>query len=144
MTDVDFYTLAQQTLQERFLFAARLAEKSVNAGHEVLLLVDNQEQAKILDELLWSYRADAFIPHCLLDEANKNPSCSVHISINHEIGHHHDVLICLTSQLPPTFSRFKRLLEVVIQEDQVLHYTRKHYKFLKDRGFPIKHHDMRT
>lgn len=144
MTDVYFYVLAQQTHQEQLLFACRLAEKSLNEGHEVLLLVDTQEQAKALDELLWNYREEAFIPHCLISEKNQHPNCNIHISIGSEIGHHHDVLICLATELPPTFSRFKRLLEVVIQEDEVLSYTRKHYKFLKDRGFPIKHHDMRT
>lgn len=144
MTDVDFYTLAQQTLEDRLRFACRLTEKSINAGHQVLLLVDTPEQAQQLDQLLWSFREDAFIPHCLLSESNEHPDCRVHISLGDEIGQHHDVLICLSTQLPPTFSRFKRLLEVVVQEDEVLSYTRKHYKFLQDRGFPIRHHDMRT
>lgn len=144
MTQVDFYTLAQQTREERWLFACRLVEKSINKGHEVLVLLESEEQAKMLDKRLWNYRRHAFIPHCLLSQKEQNPHCSVHLGIADDIGHHHDVLICLTKRLPSTFSRFKRLLEVVIQDDEVLNYTRKHYTFLKNRGFPIEHHDMRT
>lgn len=144
MTQVGFYILAQQTQKERFLFACKLVEKAQRLGHQVLLLVDTAQQAQELDCLLWEFRSDAFIPHCLLNEIDQHPKCQVHISTQAQIGEHHDILICLSQQLPPSISRFKRLLEIVIQADDVLHCSREHYKFLQHRGFPIQHHDMRT
>jgi len=45
--------------------------------------------------------------------------------------------------LPDFFGRFSRLIEVVVQDDAILQYTREHYRFLSNRGYAIDHQDMR-
>lgn len=143
MTQVDFYILAAQTHEERALFACRLAEKAFARGNRVLLQTDDEASARALDDLLWTFRDDAFIPHALLTAADAPADCPVSIGWHEEPGHHHDVIVNLSTQLPPFFGRFQRFISIVVQQDQVLDYTRNHYKYLKDRGYPINNHDMR-
>ncbi|MBE0484097.1 MAG: DNA polymerase III subunit chi [Bacterioplanes sp.] len=143
MTRIDFYILAEQALDQQHRFACQLAEKALLRGHSVLLQVNNEAEAQQLDQLLWTFRANAFVPHELLPDANPEQPALVSIGWDTEGGHQHDVLINLASELPPFFARFQRLIEVVVQHDVVLDYTRKHYKFLKDRGYPIHNTDMR-
>ncbi len=56
---IDFYHLASSPL-ERVL--PRICERLVEAG-ERLLLVAGEEQLGQLDELLWTYSAESFLPH---------------------------------------------------------------------------------
>jgi len=58
--------------------------------------------------------------------------------------HHHDVLINLSSPQPNFFSRFQRVLEVVIQDEAILSQTRQHYKFYKERGYQVTYRDLRV
>ena len=143
MTQADFYILAGQQRQDRWLFACRLAEQLQRKGRQVLLQVGNQEEAQELDQLLWTFRDDAFVPHACLSAEDAPLDCAVSIGWQDDPHHHHDVLIVLADELPPFFARFKRLVEVVIQEDQVLNSTREQYRFLKDRGYPLNNKDMR-
>lgn len=152
MTHVDFYILAAQSQQEQWQFACRLVEKAVLREHQVLVQVDDAAQAEAFDELLWCFRDDAFVPHALLfnkelsdKELSDKERTAAQVSIGWQTdpGHQHDLIINLSQQLPSFFSRFRRMMEVVVQQDDVLDYTRKHYRFLQDRGYPIKHTDMR-
>lgn len=143
MTQVDFYILAAQTHEERALFACRLAEKAFSRGNRILIQTDDEQSARELDDLLWSFRAESFIPHALLSADDAPSDCPVSIGWHPDPGHHHDVILNLSATLPPFFGRFQRFITVVVQQDRVLDYTRNHYRFLKDRGYPVTSYDMR-
>lgn len=152
MTQVYFYILGGQNITDQWLFACRLTQKAVRKGNNILLQVDNEQQAKELSDLLWCHHPEAFIPHSLSGSSQADPDNSPgqvcinwHTDPEHQDfpAHQHDVLINLSGKIPDFFGRFYRFIEVVVQHDDVLDYTRKHYKFLKDRGYPITHEDMR-
>jgi len=143
MTRADFYILAGQAQQDQWYFACRLIEQVRGKGHRVLCQVNNEADARQLDEYMWQFRRDAFVPHALLTASDAPVDCPVSISWQSDPGHHHDVMINLSNELPAFFSRFERLVEIVVQNDGVLDYTRQHFRFLKDRGYPVTHQDMR-
>ena len=143
MTRADFYILGGQADHDQWFFACRLVEQIQQKGHKVLLQVDNEQKARELDDMLWQFRADAFVPHALLTAKDAPVDCPVSIGWSQEPGHHHDVIINLSTELPAFFSRFERLVEIVVQKDDILAYTRQHFRFLKDRGYPVTHNDMR-
>ncbi len=151
MTDIDFYILSAQEPQQRLDFACRLIEKAYRSRCKVLVQLDNQQQAKAFDELLWSYRDNSFVPHSLIDDTDNKKSvaakpdenCSIYIAYGEQQSPYFDVLVNLAADIPSTFARYKRVLEVVIQQDDVLSTTRNHYRFYKERGYPINNIDMR-
>lgn len=141
MTNIDFYILAEQQDDERYLFACRLAEKAFNSRCQVHIHCQDQSQAQMIDKLLWEFRQSSFIPHSLLENDKQAP---VTLGYGQQLGEHFDVLINLADDVPQHFARYQRVLEVVIQQDQVLNMTREHYKFYKERGYPMSNTDMRV
>lgn len=140
MTVIDFYILGQSDQQARFHFACRLSEKAYSEGHQVYVHVENAEQAQKLDDLMWQYKAESFLPHNLVTNGEQ---AQVQIGWQDHPSHHYDVMINLSSPQPNFFSRFARVLEIVIQDEVVLEQTRKHFKFYKDRGYEVTHRDLR-
>jgi DNA polymerase-3 subunit chi len=137
MTQIDFHILQDTSVEARWLYVCRFIEKVERLGHSILVVVDTLEEAQELDDLLWSFKPESFIAHQIIggDEEAK-----VEITYTANAGEHHDVLINLSSQIPEYFSRFARAAEIVIQEPKILENTREHYKFYKQRGYPITQH----
>jgi DNA polymerase-3 subunit chi len=60
MSEILFYHLESQPL-ERVLPV--LVEKSLERGWKVVVETGSEERAEALDNLLWTYRDDSFLPH---------------------------------------------------------------------------------
>ncbi len=144
MTQADFYILGEQTLEARDHFTCRLVDKAVRHGRNVFVHVDNKQHAQHFDELLWVFRPESFIPHEVQHPDSKVDGCPVHIGWTTPTNEQHDIIINTSHRLPEFFGRFSRLMEVVVQEDAILKYTREHYRFLHNRGYAIQHQDMRV
>ncbi|MEZ5578324.1 MAG: DNA polymerase III subunit chi [Candidatus Competibacteraceae bacterium] len=43
--------------------ACRLADKAYGLGHTVYLFTASEARAAALDDLLWTFRQDSFVPH---------------------------------------------------------------------------------
>lgn len=135
MTQVDFYILPEATSDARWLFACRLIDKVHRMGVRVLVAMGDETDARAFDELLWTFKPESFIPHQLI---NGDKSAPVEITFTQEAGDHQGLLLNLSKTIPPYFSRFERLSEVVIQEQQSLQSSRERFSFYKSRGYPIE------
>ncbi len=135
MTQIDFYILPETTSDARWLFACRLIDKVQRMGMRVLVAMDSETDARAFDELLWTFKPESFIPHQLINGGKPAP---VEITFNQEAGDHQGLLLNLSKATPIYFSRFERLSEVVIQEQQSLQSSRERFSFYKNRGYPIE------
>lgn len=135
MTKVDFYILQEATSDARWLFACRLIDKVQRMGMRVLVAMDSDADARAFDELLWTFKPESFIPHQLINGGKPAP---VEITFTTDAGDHQGLLLNLSKTIPNYFSRFERLSEVVIQEQQSLESSRERYSFYKSRGYPIE------
>lgn len=140
MTRVDFYVLPVSEPHGRLSFACRLAEKAWLAGHQVYLHSENEQQARTLDELLWSFRDSSFVPHALAPGTDARET--VLIGSAAHSTEQHDVLINLGTSIPDFFSRFERVAEIVLNDPEALGISRERWSFYKDRGYALEHHDM--
>jgi len=141
MTKIDFYILPQETLSARQHFACRLTEKAVSQGNRVMLATRDSHETQILDELLWTFRPESFLPHASTGD-NETEKAPILISHAGDDMSHHDVLINLRNEIPEIFSRFQRLAEIVVQEPDVLSATRQHFAFYKERGYALDTHKI--
>lgn len=141
MTRVDFYLLAEDATSNRMNFACQLAETIWRRGHQLYIHVANEAQARELDEKLWSFKPEAFVPHGLL---NAHPPSPVEIGWQDDPGNHHDVLLNLDLKVPSHFSRFQRVAEIIDGNEAVKAPKRADWKFYKERGYPVHAHDMRA
>ena len=65
MTEILFYHLQRQPLEA---VLPALLEKTLERGWRAVVPVSTQERATALDDHLWPYRDDAFLPHGLAGE----------------------------------------------------------------------------
>lgn len=140
MTRVDFYLLAEGANTSRMAFACQLAETIWRRGHQLYIHVANEQQAHELDEKLWNFKPEAFVPHGLL---NAHPPSPVEIGWQADPGNHQDVLLNLDLKIPLHFSRFQRVAEIIDATEAVKTPKRADWKFYKERGYPVTAHDMR-
>ncbi|WP_444924383.1 DNA polymerase III subunit chi [Microbulbifer sp. DLAB2-AF] len=139
MTRIDFYILSSDQPQQADIFACRLAEKAYRNGLRVLLAVDNQERAEQLNQLLWTFREDSFLPHANQENGEQ---AAIEINCGEDPQAHHGLLINLCSKVPNWFSRFERLAEIVVQEANALQRSRSRFGHFRDRGYPLQSHKI--
>lgn len=146
MTRVDFYQLPDKDLEASLRFACRLSLKALSSGLAVHIHVDDQQQAVAIDELMWDYPKHRLVPHAIIDgleQAESQKSARdqhpVHIGWQ-EPSHDTGLLINLGSDVPSFFGRFDRVAEIIVDESKAL--RRDHYKFYRQRGYPLHHHAL--
>ena len=135
MTGVRFYICPEQDWSDTAKFAVRLARVLRRRGHQVMLLTGSAERQAKLSALLWSYPADAFLPHRTQPD---EPESGVDVVADSEWDSHQDVLINLTDQVPTHYARFEHLCEVVPSADTLLQAARTRWVHYKDRGHTLK------
>jgi DNA polymerase-3 subunit chi len=142
VTRIDFYILEDMELDAMQRFACRLAAKAVTAGHEVHIHTDDAASANALDELLWAYPQQRFIPHVVVDaEHAPARSTTAPVTLGWQEPEGVDgVLINLGSDVQGFFGRFDRVAEIVLRTAR--DEGRKRYKFYRDRGYPLFHHQL--
>lgn len=139
MTKIDFYVLQQDSIIARLHYACRLTEKALSRQHRVVLAVDNEQTANELSDYLWQFKPESFLPHQL---ENSTIDAPIRVCWSLDDEQHHDILINLKTEIPAWFSRFQRVLEVVVQHEQCLSDTREHFLFYRDRGYPLQSHNI--
>ncbi len=139
MTKIDFYVLQQEAAIVRLHYVCRLTEKALHHGHQVAIAVEDKSQAIALSDYLWSFKPESFLPHQL---QNSEPQAPIVIVWNKSLDDYHDILINLKQNIPDGFSHFQRVIEVVIQEEECLKLTRSHFQFYRERGYPLKSHNI--
>ena len=64
MARADFYLIAKpRFLEKPLLLVCELARKACDSGQPLLILAATEAQAEVLDELLWEFDPDAYVPH---------------------------------------------------------------------------------
>lgn len=138
-----FYLVPGADDELRLHTAAKLAEKAWRQSHRVCLYCDDEAQAQRMDEVLWSFRPDAFIPHCIL--ADNGAACDEPVGIQWVAPSPADwqTTVVLGSRLPDSADRFERLALIANDNPAVLRQARNQYRQLEALGITPKVHDAR-
>jgi DNA polymerase-3 subunit chi len=136
MTRVEFFFNVEDKLQK----VAELTGRAVDKGRRLHVFTPDQATAEALERKLWMEPALSFLPHCRPDHALAEMT-PVIIDSQGEVLPHDDVLINLRAAHPPFFSRFRRLIEIVGQDEADKAEARSRFRFYRDRGYEIKAFD---
>ena len=140
MTQVDFYVMTGGDVEDSLYVACRLVEKAQQKG-SVYVHTADESQAHAINEKLWSFREDAFIPHQLV--SGDSPATEK-VAIGYQLPpeNYYDLMINLSLDVPNFHGRFERLLEVVPGEHEAREKCRQNYAYYRDRGYPLNKHDI--
>jgi DNA polymerase-3 subunit chi len=142
MTRISFYILNAKGEAERQAFACRLVEKIYHQGQQIYIHTHNAAHSKAVDEALWTYRAESFIPHDI-HQVDIRPVAPILIGYGETTPPHlMDVLINLTDEQPLFFSQFNRVAEILDNTDIVKAAGRERYQFYKHRGYELDTHNI--
>lgn len=137
LTRVDFYQIESD--EDPMLFTCRLIDKVYRKGHQIYIHTQNEQDSSTLDDLLWTFRPERFIPHCRYTDKFEAP---IKIGCHSEPEEHQDVLVNMASQVPDFFSRFERVAEIVPRSESSRDQARTNFRFYQERGYPLKYHKM--
>lgn len=139
MTRIDFYILKDGEALGRERFCCQLARKVFGLGQRLHIHAGGDAEVAQLDELLWTFSDISFLPHARLGGAAEVP---ITLDCGQSPEPVPDLLINLAAEIPPFFSRFPRLAEVVSGDEDGRRTGREHFRFYRDRGYPLQIHEL--
>ena len=137
MTQIFFYHNAS----DRIAAIAALIGKTCKQKKDLVVYAPDPEIANALDRQLWINPPIGFIPHVRSSSplANETP---VLIADELRSLQHNERLFNLSADVPPDFSRFTSVIEVIGQQEDERQAGRDRARFYKDRGYAIKYIDF--
>jgi len=138
VTSIDFYT----NVADKHDLARKLCTKALANRARMVLWLPDQAACQRLSRSIWSLPPTGFVPHCSAEDplAAKTP-----IILDYATGPfpHDEVLVNLRSEVPPFFSRFQRMIEIVSATDEDdKREARSRFRHYRDRGYEMRTHDM--
>ncbi len=134
---IRFYELSSAKFQaDPLLLVAKLAEKAFETQSSCVILAVDEEQAVAIDEKLWSYIDDAFLPHQIAGQ-DDDDECPVLIAGPAFACPIRDVTINLRSVSPKQFGA--RLLEVIPLDEAEKNVARARFKAFVAAGKKPSH-----
>ncbi len=138
---IDFYVLPDQKENGRALLACRLADKAYGLGHTVYVFTASEARAAALDDLLWTFRQDSFVPHERYPLVGEEGS-PVLVGTAAPVTVEAQVLINLADALPEGFERYDRVVELVDQHPEVLAQSRERFRQYREQGCVPETHKL--
>ena len=117
-----------------------LAKKAFAGEQPTLILVRSREQAEALDERLWEFDENAFIPHQIVGDGEDDAITAVLIVPPDVATPDRPLVINLRDECAPGL--FERVLEVVPADEAERLGSRERWKTYKAAGFDVAKHDM--
>jgi DNA polymerase-3 subunit chi len=140
---VDFYVLKTSTAKERWTFACRLMEKAYLRDLKVVLVSETADDARVIDELLWTFNERSFVPHDIVrDQPSFDASTPVQLTSDLTAVDAADLLVNLSGSLPARLERFSRIAEIIDADDERRRLGRERFKAYRELKLPVETHQL--
>ena len=140
MPRADFYLIQSPRFREEPLrLVCELARKACDANLWTLVLARDAAQAEALDDLLWAFDEDAYVPHQIAgdEEDELTPVLIAPPEIDAPLRP-----LVINLRDAAVEGRFERVLEVVPADASARGPLRERWKQYQARGFELNKHDM--
>ena len=142
-TQVDFYLLADSSERGIWQFCCRLTEKAWKLGNRIHIRTIDEDETRRLDDMLWTYSDESFLPHAIHDEEKETDVIQSPITL----GHTHnastcDLLINLAVTAPHEVRRYPRIAEILNEDENIKQYGRERYSQYRQDGCKVQHHQI--
>lgn len=115
-----------------------LAEKCYLDKQRMVIYTKSEEECKIIDSLLWTWKQQSFVPHKYLDSLSNPQNEPIVLTTNIESAAGYDTVL-LVDPLPiEIVSQFSKVIDFAEKYDsQGIELSRKRYKLYKDQNYNI-------
>lgn len=142
MTKIHFFHGASDRLEAVASWLHLAWEKRQDASaQQVVIFTPDPALAERIDRQLWLQPAGGFVPHCRAASplAMETP---VIISDSLAALTAHRQLLNLSDNVPPEFSRFEEVVEIVSRDGPDKLPARERFKFYRERGYELHNQDI--
>jgi len=101
----------------------------------VFIYTQDKQHAEQIDELLWAFDSDSFVPHNLVGEGPKQ-GASVEIGFQAPQGRR-PVLINLTNSVPVFANQFQFIVDFVPSDEVLKQQARERFKHYRQQQFTV-------
>ncbi len=134
MPAVEFHILTEAGQDVRYRHVCALVEQSQSAGECVFIRAEPEILAR-LDDLLWTFRDQAFIPHePATGNSPSHPRIVAVLGGDEPMPAGFTWLINLHPTLPPQLSQANKIVEVIDGDVTVKQQARERYKQYREQG----------
>ena len=132
----------ETSASEQRLLLCVWVERLCETGRRVRIATDSTTAARHIDELLWTFSEDSFVPHVVWEqgeETAENPNRAfITTGSTHLEGI--DVLVCDTPLSLDDMLRYAEAVHFIIRDDaDRKQESRLLWQEAKDRGVPVRH-----
>ena len=112
---VNFYCLKIAKPNGKRHLACHLANTAYRKGHNVYVNAENSEDCMIMNQLLWTFSPNSYVPHSILREGEipNLEKFPVVVGCANPPEIFDDVLISLQVEIPDYAKQFKRVVEPI-------------------------------
>ncbi len=137
MTEVLFVEVTARRMEMR---ACEIAERTYTQGNRLQIIAADQNQAARLDDLLWTFRPDSFVPHGLFEEEKDEPPQPVVITTKLEPIPGIESLLMLNYCPTELVGQFSQVIHLIIVDNpERLQASREYWAQLREAGFSLRH-----
>ena len=141
MPTVNFSLLNQDTLAAVHALCCKLAEQQAKLGQRVFIVADSTETAKDLDQLLWSYPPDSFVPHALVtDAAAKQTAVVIGTAIQMEPTT--TCVLNLGEDPIAAHDALSAIAEFIVNDEDAKAQSRVRWNHYKQAGYELQLHQL--
>ncbi len=141
MSRADFYLIDKPRFRDEPLkLVCALVAKAYAAEQPCLILTTGMAQAEQLDDLLWSFDPESFIPHQIAGQSEDDSDVPVLIVPPGVTTPDRPLLMNLRED--PAEGNFDRVLEIVSADESARTGSRQRWQIYKQRGLELKKFDM--
>lgn len=119
-----------------------LQQACIQAAHyyrqnkRVFIFTEDQAQAHQIDQLLWSFEPDSFVPHNLIGEGPKQGAA---IEIGYQPStNRRPILINLAKQTPNFANRYQQIIDFVPSNEDLKQLARQRFRSYKQMGLDVQ------
>ncbi len=141
MARADFYLIDKPRFREEpLLLVCELARKAFDANIPTLVLARDDAQAEAIDDLMWSFDPDAYLPHQIAGSDDEDEVTPILILAPDADSPMRPMVINLRDAAVE--GDFDRVLEVVPADPAARAPLRERWKQYQARGLQLNKHDM--
>ena len=141
-TQVMFYILSDDKQNadasdtcSAFYHACLQASHFYRQNQRVFIYTKDQKVAEQIDELLWAFDNDSFVPHNLVGEGPKQGAA---VEISHQAPRgRRPVLINLSDTVPTFANQFHLIVDFVPSDELLKQQARERFKICRQWGFQV-------
>ncbi len=137
----DFYLSETPKTLNHWQVACRLLTKIHQQQQQAFVLCADQASAEYLDELLWTFQEDSFIPHNLVGEGPDMPP-AIQLGWQRPPLHQRNILLVVATSLPDEYNDFNRVLIVISDEVEEREAARRLYRELRHQNLELAFHKL--